>query len=709
MSYQIDKKEKTITISGWENGIGMSPHKGLANIQAGNISTISGEAMASFDRALQTTVKATGAGTGTLTATSTTELEAVMTGVSVFNSGVPITISGSSIIGLADGTYYIVNVSSNVLKLSTTLGGSVETFTASGTASFTYTRDVGKPIAKATEFYSDGTNKQYRYYILDNQGLVWVYDTATVDASINLTWFLPDTTLYTNATGLAILNGWVMLFANHTSPATARTIWCKSTSILTSSYTVFASGLLLTPASSPNKNFAFVGHQGKLYYTDTNFIGSLFPNTSLLSGGPNIQSYCKYTAVTTTGTIATLISGSLPTVGTSTLRIPAVFFTDDTKPTALTVGTVYYIEYAAGTGKFGVYAAISGGSALDIATGSSGNQYFNTFYPISAGGKATLTWTPQRLDLPTFEIATVIGEIGNNVIIGCESNILYPWNQVSVTPSDIIPLPENMAVNMVTVNNMLYVFAGNKGNIYVTNGSTASLVLTVPDYCAGIAGSPQTYIDPYFTWGDAMYLRGRVYFSIQDQVAAKSPFPAKAGNCGGVWSFVPSQNFFYGQDTGLSLRIENQNSYGSYNGAASVLIPSETQTERGPQYFSGWYSDVSSPLYGIDGNDQTISTPCVIETDLIPTGSMLDKHTFSRIEYKLSTILSVGTVTMKYRQNSTDAWVTCGTAVTETSPLSGYFSSVFEKGQWLQLQITLSPNGSGANADFVRLQSIKII
>ena len=86
---------------------------------------------------------------------------------------------------------------------------------------------------------------------------------------------------------------------------------------------------------------------------------------------------------------------------------------------------------------------------------------------------------------------------------------------------DLIPLPETNSVNMITVNNMLYVFAGNKGNIYVTNGSTASLVLSVPDYCAGIAGTQPSYFEPYFVWGDAMYMRGRVWFSILDQVASQ--------------------------------------------------------------------------------------------------------------------------------------------------------------------------------------------
>lgn len=705
MSYTISEKGE-ITIEGWEKGIATSPHKGIANIQAGNISTEPGEVMANFSRVQQSQVNA--AGTTTITA-----IDASHFGSSMFvvSKGVWVTISGSSNVGeLANGTYWTTITSG--LQLSATYGGSpVGGITPGLTATLTLIRNLGKPIAKATEPYSDGTKMQYRYYVLDNTGLVWAYDTLNDDLGFPGVWFLPETTLYTNATGLAVLNGWLMMFANSTSPTTNRTIWCKPTFNLSIAYSSFAAGVLQTPASSPNKNYAFVGHQGKLYYTDTNFIGSIFPNTSLLSGAANIQSYCKYTAVTDTGTISTLISGSLPTVATASIRIPAFFLTDGTKPTAITLSTQYYLEYSAGGGTFQAFAAASGGAAIDLQTGASGNQYFNTFQPTNASGKNTYTWTPQRLNLPFYEVAQCIGELGNTVVIGCASNVLYPWNQVDVLPGDLVPLPENNAVNMITVNNMLYVFAGNKGNIYVTNGSTASLALTVPDYCAGIAGTPQSYVDPYFTWGDAMYLRGRVWFSILDQVAAVGGlFQAKAGNCGGIWSFVPTQNFFYGQDTGLALRLENQNSYNSYNGYCSVLIPAQNQTGRGPQYWSGWQSGLSSITYGIDFTNTGLQTNCVIETDLIPTGTLLQKKTFSQIEYKLGAPLySTESVSIKYRQNATDAWTTCGTAVVEnTGDLSGYFPIVFEKGQWLQLQISLIPGTVqiSANVSFIRLKKV---
>jgi hypothetical protein len=703
MAYNIDKTGK-ITINGFEKGIGVSPLKGIGNIQAGNITTEPGEVMCNFARTLQS--QPVSASIGTLTQTDSSHLT-LTAGISTLTAGIWINISASTISGLATGNYWISTSNGTVITVSSYYNSATLGSFGTGTASFTLLRNMGNPIASATEKYCNGTTFQYRYYILEANSLVWVYDTA-ISGSNGFNWFLPDydiATIGTNATGITVLNGWILVFAGNT-------IWCKSTvnlgnmTVNTTTWASFSYGYMQSPANSPNPHYALTGHQGKTYYTDGNFIGSIYPRTSLLTSLANIQSYAKYTAVTTVGTLSTLIGGSVPYLD-GTIRVPTVFFSTGTQPTNLTAGTIYYILYAT-AGTFSVFSAASGGVAIDIASGAAGDQYFNTFFPTSAGGKATITFTPQHLNLPFFETTQSLGECGNLIFIGCKGNVLYPWNQIDPIPGDLIPLPENNVVNLVTVNNMLYIWAGARGNIYVTNGSTASLVLTVPDYCAGVPGTPSSYIEPYFIWGGAMYLRGRVWFSILDQTSGK------AGNCGGIWSFVPTQNFWIGQDTGLSLRCENQSSYGSYSGVCNVLLPAQNQNAKSPQYWSGWqnsYDVAHSTQFGIDFTSTTTSTPCIVETDLIPTGTLTEKKTFERIEYKLSTDLSNGgdnTPAIKYRQNSTDAWVSCGTAVVETSTLSGYFPINFEKGQWLQLQVTLTPL-TGSTSSFVRLTQIIVV
>lgn len=581
-----------------------------------------------------------------------------------------------------------------------------------GSITFNIVGVPGSGIAKAVEKYTDEDSTEYRYYILDNNGYTWVYDTAVYAYSlanwgVGVRWMMTDPIDYSDLglTGMAILNGNLMTISTSY-------IYTKPTVDLGILYR-FVDNVALNDPFPTHKNFAIVGSQGKMYYCDGNYIGEMFPTTSLVTSIANIQSYCKYDALTQTrAEIDFIIGGSLPYSPDGT-RIPAVFFTDQygTRPTAIDEEQVYYIDYDPSLKTFTVYDALTGGSIVDIDTGATGNQYFNTFYPkgpyAGVDGSTTLVqWTGQRVNLPFYETAQCLLEIGNIVLIGCDGSILYPWDQVTALPSDVIALPEANVQSMVNVNNMAYVFAGFKGNVYISNGSIASLAFKVPDYCAGVPGTPLTYIEPYFTWGDSSYIRGRVYFSILDQTATK------AGNCGGIWSFIPAQNIDPTQDVGLSLRQENQNSYGTYSGVATIILPQENQRNAvSPQYWTAWQSSysVSVSTFGIDNTATTPVTTFVVETDLLPTGTILDKKTFAQIEYKVSTPLQSGdAVQLYYRLNGTGAWTSCGTVIEETANrLSGYFEVNFQKTQWTQIRAVCTTGGTTASS-FNRLVQIRL-
>ncbi len=727
MTWTLEKSTGDLVWSGIEQGIAPSPHKGVANIQGGNINTELGEVLCSFSR-VQQSQQGTTSPTHTIDFLDTSHLS---TSFALFN-GMWITISASTISGLSTGNYYIQNSNSSTqgqastsFQISSYYNGTLTSgFGSSGSASFTLIRSVGQPIAYATEPYFT-TTQQYRYYVLDNAGLVWIYDTARVDAGVTgkIYWFLPDFDISywgSDATpsGLGVLNGNLMVFSGN-KIWTKPTVNLGGTTSTSSTYTQATNMILSCKANTPNTHFVFTGHQGTLYYTDGQYVGAITPDTTLLTAvAANVQSYAKYTTSTTTGTISTLISGSIPSTGanigaTGFVRIPSVFFTDQagTLPAAITANTVYYIEYSTANENFQVFAAITGGPALDITSSAAGNQYFNTFWTVGTfagyqGTASTTRFSPQAVAIQYGDIATSLVEVGNNILIGAIGNVVYPWNQVDPTPSGLIFLPESNVASMVTVNQVAYLFAGNRGNVYLTDGSLASLVIKVPDYCAGVAGTQNSYIEPIFTWGGSMYLRGRVYFSILDQTSTK------AGNCGGVWSFTPTQNLYIGNDVGIQLRLENQNSYATYSGVATVLIPQQTQNSIAPQYWSGWYSSTSSPTYGVDFSGTTPSTAVIVETDILETGTLLgeQKQSFSNIEYKVAAPLASGdTVALNYRLNLTDAFATCGTIKKESATgLSGYCSPLpFEKTQWLQFQAVLTPNGSSSSS-FVRLTGLRL-
>lgn len=617
------------------------------------------------------------------------------------------------------GNYYVsYKDDTDTIKLSYNYDPEVQhvpLHSATGTVTFNVLYTVGAPIGKATEKYSDGTQVQYRYYILDAQNLVWVYDTKvyadTLAANgVGMQWFLPDTDTSNDFSGITVLNGWLSVVSDES-------IYVKPTVDFSRAWTAMQ-GVSLLNIDQPRNitpHTAFVGQQGKMYYCDGNYLGQVFPNTSLETGIANVQSYCQWTAVDMdTITPDPKINGSNPVAPGTGVRIPVVFFTDQygTLPSAITEGTVYFL-YPDGfiENDYNVYDVDTGGSALDMTTGASGNQYFNTYYPLSgeawfAGTHPLMTWEPQRLNLPYYETARAMVEIGNTLLVGGNSNILYPWNQVNATPDNIIPMPEAGVVSMINVNNMAYVFAGNKGNIYISNNSVASLAAKVPDYCAGIPGTPITYIEPYFTWGDSAFMRGRVYFSILDQTANK------AGNCGGVWSFIPTQNVGAGQDVGIAMRLENQNSYGSYNGMATIILPAGDQDAISPQYWAGWqnsYTPATSTSFGIDFTDTIPATTAIIETDLLVTGTLLEKMSFEQLEYKMASPLAAGdTVQLYWRLNATDEWTSAGNVREETANrISGYYSVNFQKTQWVQIRAVLTTNGT-ITSSFNRFKEIRL-
>lgn len=603
---------------------------------------------------------------------------------------------------------------------STTVPPILTGFTAGLTATISLAKVMGKAVAPTIETYSNSGVVYHRYYILDNQNLVWVYDEfneTLYSSSDGVAWFVPDisTSWCTAASGIAVISGFLIGTAAtgmYSKPTTilgntnsTATTWIQFTDVIGWRGSSQAIGI---------PHFAFAGHQGSLYVTDASYIVSVFPDSALADPGvsttENVQSFCSWVSSMSDPQFSgnyTIISGTTP-VPSDGKRVPVVFFTNNAGilPYAITANTVYYLEVNLTT--FNVYAASTGGSELDIQTGAFGTQYFNTFYPYgasataSAGATPTYVLTNPQVALPIFEVAQCMAEIDTVIVIGCQSNTVYPWPQQGTQATGIISLPESNVTQIITVNQMAYIFAGNKGNIYITDGAVASLVSSVPDYCAGIPGTPNTYVEPVFVWGGGAYIRGRVYFSILDQTATK------AGNCGGIWSFIPTQNFYIGQDNGIAMRQENQSSYGTYNGYAPIIIPRASQAVSSPQYWSAWENSINSSVYGIDftGTGTAVTQVAVVETDAIPTGTMLEKQSLSQIEFKLTTPLLTGdSVHINYRKNLTDVWKSCGTAQLQPDRISGYFSATFEKTQWLQLQVLLT---SGSSASFVRLKEIRI-
>ena len=197
-----------------------------------------------------------------------------------------------------------------------------------------------------------------------------------------------------------------------------------------------------------------------------------------------------------------------------------------------------------------------------------------------------------------------------------------------------------------------------------------------------------------------------MYCSILDQTATK------AGNCGGNWSFIPSENVDPEQDVGSSLRLENQNSYGDYDGYSPLMIVDQEQNGKSPKYWAAWQDsyDSGTANFGIDYSTENPVTEYIVETDLLQSGTNLDRTTFNQVEYKLTTPPAAGDdVALHYRLSPKATWTALADKREQTDTvLSGIYQVNFQKTEWLQIRAVGTTSGDASTSTFVPLREIRL-
>lgn len=329
-----------------------------------------------------------------------------------------------------------------------------------------------------------------------------------------------------------------------------------------------------------------------------------------------------------------------------------------------------------------------------------------TFDPTSAG---TYTWSAAALLIQSDDISQCMEQLGTNLIIGGIYNQNYVWDRFS---TGYIPLlvPENNTHRLVTVNSTTYMFVGNRGRIYQTNGANVQLYKKIPDHLSGT-------IEPIFTWGGAMYNKNQLYFSLS---AFGSSVTAETGisQYGGIWAIDTTTD---------ALRMVNQLSYGTYGGYCSELcgmIANATSTSGlTVQNFGlvcGWEdsTETASPNYGSDvlpvnstpavSNTPYTSYTAYVDFDLIPVGTYLNPATDTNVEFKLTTPLVSGEgVKLAYRQKISDSFtdITNG-EFTTVGAYSGVTKVNFQKSQWLQIRCYLK--STATTPSYTRLKEVRL-
>lgn len=314
----------------------------------------------------------------------------------------------------------------------------------------------------------------------------------------------------------------------------------------------------------------------------------------------------------------------------------------------------------------------------------------------------TYTYNSGSLAIPTEDNAISLAELGINLLTGGEKNVIYPWDRVSTSYTYPILLAENYVARMVTVNTNTYIFCGQRGNIYITNGSQASLYKKIPDHLSNT-------VNPYYVWGDATFNRNQLFFGVK----ATTNAGVAIDEYGALWGIDLTTD---------ALRVISRLSSATYAGIVSAIgVFQGLPTSDGYGLLIGWFTTIG-------GIDKQLSTPdndgeAYLDTDMIPVGTYLNPLTPSQIEWKMAVPLggngTVESISIYYRKNITDSYTLLGTTTatgtsvvgtttgtTVTSGISDYYTANFQKVQWLQLRAVLTSNAT--TPTYCRLTEIRI-
>lgn len=287
---------------------------------------------------------------------------------------------------------------------------------------------------------------------------------------------------------------------------------------------------------------------------------------------------------------------------------------------------------------------------------------------------------------------------GQMIIAGNQD--IYPWDYVSAQPSAPSPIGEQI-VRITNLLNNIYITAGQKGNVYASNGASAQILYKIPDYIAGV-------IDPVWTWGDMMIHRGRLYLQALAQNTSGTNLLQ------GIFSFNVSATLVTDVQTAGAFTMEAQNSNGlipaSGTTGAGLLIDNEPSSNGQDSYYSVY--SIGASTGAIDYNNTTlwVNFEPTIETDIIPIGTFLAKKTLAQIEFKLDRpMVSGDQIKLYIRQSLSDSYVAVGTTTGTTftnQQLSDVGITNGFQWQWVQLKAQFKCAGSGSS--FIPLREIRI-
>ncbi len=299
-----------------------------------------------------------------------------------------------------------------------------------------------------------------------------------------------------------------------------------------------------------------------------------------------------------------------------------------------------------------------------------------TFDPTNA---ATYTYNNQALDLPPYEVAQCLEELGTNLLVGGNTfNKIYPWDRISGSFNLPLSVPEYCIEKLKNVGGTVYILAGSSGNIYITQGSYVKTFQRLPDY---VTNNNNTLSSNPITWGGIAETNGSIIIGVGVTTTGNS----------GVYRIWPDGRIV----------IDNIPSVGSTNVTALYA--------NNDFYFMG-YSEGADTFVSLKyGTRRYTSLETVIHSPLYKVATDVQKATYSHMEVVFSKEPSAGNIEISYRNGTSGTFTTIDTV--SLVSLDSQIWSVEDIGliDINNIQIQVRMNDSSFGTEDVELAEIRFI
>lgn len=487
MSYRIDKTTNELVIDGWEKGIAPSPYQGIGNIRNVNTSYYPGVAYVNYKR-----------------------LPCTLNG-GVMTNPVQKTVSPAGLIYILDDSGQVWKQSQVNSSTFNLLGNSGRTTNGSGGIAYwqNYLAVFGNGVI---EFCGNGTG---------DSGVVsgnWnLNQTINISQQFTTNFAAHPNNLYSNGITYSQFSvGQPIVFSTTgTLPAplvAGTTYYIKSVDGSGIYYTVSATynGTVITLTSDGSGiQTANIPFNVSLPIGNVNNISMVFPQNSMTA---QINSYTNPNGTVVANGFWQLSSGlyNVPdsngfTIATNFVNgsnlvsmLSAMLFQSNASSVWLLNPSVqFYRPYVSKVD--GSLYFCNGQFLGRIAISTNTNVNFNPSDPSSYSVSFGVASLPEQY---TDTIVDMV-DLKNQLVVAGQKDI-YIWDYISAATSSPSPVGELIS-SITNLLNNIYILAGQKGNLYVSNGYNAQLLYKLPDYISGV-------IDPVIAWGGLMVHRSKLYF-----------------------------------------------------------------------------------------------------------------------------------------------------------------------------------------------------